>query len=107
MTTTTKTYVPHLKVTPPPIENAVEYTKEVEGFGAPGFVPRRPLEQWLPADKPRVCQSTVADIMAAIVNHIVTQLRTLGGTRTLSAAPRNPEADLKTGEELISIMISR
>jgi len=40
----TTEYVPHVKLTPPAIEHAVE-GRTVEGFGMPGFVPRRPLER--------------------------------------------------------------
>jgi len=37
-------YVPHVKLTPPAIEHAVA-GRTIEGFGMPGFVPRRPLER--------------------------------------------------------------
>lgn len=40
----TQTYVPHVKLTPPAIEHAVQ-GRTIEGFGMPGFVPRRPLER--------------------------------------------------------------
>lgn len=39
----TQVYVPHVKLTPPAFEQAVQ-GRTVEGFGMPGFVPRRPLE---------------------------------------------------------------
>lgn len=40
----TQTYTPHVKLTPPAIEHAAQ-GRTVEGFGMPGFVPRRPLER--------------------------------------------------------------
>ena len=99
VTTTTKTYVPHLKVTPPPIENAVEYTKEVEGFGAPGFVPRRPLE------KIRRQASRLPEHGGGYYGGYRESYRDAAeDTRWYrERSPRlqeNPEADLKTGQEL-------
>lgn len=43
-TETTVEHVPRLKLTPPAVEHLIS-EKEVEGFGAPGFVPRRSLER--------------------------------------------------------------
>jgi len=40
----TQVYVPHVKLTPPAITHELQ-GRTVEGFGMPGFVPRRPLEQ--------------------------------------------------------------
>lgn len=47
-TVTTKTYehVPQFKLTPPAVEHVTHTAaRTVEGFGMPGFVPRRPLER--------------------------------------------------------------
>jgi len=42
----TQHYVPHVKLTPPVITHEIQgRTVEVEGFGGPSIVPRRPLEK--------------------------------------------------------------
>ena len=46
VTTTTREYIPHVKVTPPAIDTVrTAPARTIEGFGMPGFVPRRPLEK--------------------------------------------------------------
>ncbi|MEO8691152.1 MAG: hypothetical protein ABI397_00015 [Candidatus Saccharimonas sp.] len=94
VTTTTHEYVPHTKLTLPTIDKIVDTpARTVEGFGMPGFVPRRSLEQ-----------------IRREVNYNGYGYGYNGGERTdltdkwlRERSPRlkrNPDADLDTGQEL-------
>lgn len=100
VTTTTKTYVPHLKVTPPPIEHATEYTKDVEGFGMPGIVPRRPLEK-IRREGRRLPEHNGGGYDGNYGDSYRNSEESTRWQRERSPRLRdNPEADLQTGEEL-------
>ena len=86
----TQEYVPHVKLTPPAIDHMVA-GRTVEGFGMPGFVPRRPLEK------------IKREAMGGGYGSAYTLERNFEEKWLAERSPRlngNPDANLDTGREL-------
>lgn len=96
VTTTTHEYVPHAKLTPPAVEKITNTPgRVVEGFGMPGFVPRRPLEQ--------VRREASYDGYGYSHTYMQDYSYNFDNKWRAERSPRlkrNPDANLETGQEL-------